>query len=177
MSAKRETTTRGIVTGRMQAGEGSARVLLYTEELGLVSAIAKSAREERSKLRPHLTIGTYGDYALVKGELGWRIVGATGTRNIHFILNDTAKQESCARVIGVVRSLVHGDGTNRELFEALWDFITTLPRIAIEDITPTEHRAVLGILAALGYVAQSDMNHPDLVSIINKGLMASGLAS
>ena len=56
MLQKREVHTRAIVIARRSAGEGSVRVSLYTEELGLVSALVTSAREERSKLRPHLMV-------------------------------------------------------------------------------------------------------------------------
>jgi DNA repair protein RecO len=183
MSPKRNVTTRGVVIGRMQAGEGSARVLLYTEELGLVHAIAKSAREERSKLRAHLTTGTYGAFALVRGERDWRVTGVTGAKNSHFALSaaasfaeaSKAKQEAVARVIGVVRSLVHGEGANHALFAVLWQFLEALPALGGDDVAPAEHRAVLAILASLGYVAPSDMDAPDIVSVINKGLMASGL--
>ena len=41
----REITVRGVVIGRRPIGEGSARISLYTDALGLVSAVAKSARE------------------------------------------------------------------------------------------------------------------------------------
>lgn len=177
MSARRELTTRGIVIGRTQAGEGSVRVQLYTEELGFVMPIAKSAREERSKLRPHLTTGTYGSYALVKGERDWRIVGATGTVNSHFILSgNPAGQESSARVIGVVRQMVHGEGANQDLFDTLWSFLASHRDRVPEAALAAEHQAVLGILASLGYVAPDDLASSDIVATINKGLMASGLS-
>lgn len=173
MSAKREVTTRAVVIGRAQAGEGSVRVHLYTEELGLVSAIAKSAREERSKLRAHLTTGTYGSFALVKGERGWRVTGATGTKNAHFVASDnTEAQIAFAHVIGVVRQLVHGEGANHQLFNALWGFVTVPP---MKKFLEAEQDTVLHILASLGYVAPTDMQSPDVVSVINKGLVASGL--
>lgn len=170
MSAKREVTTRGIVIGRTQAGEGSLRAHLYTEELGLVSAIAKSAREERSKLRAYLTTGTCGMYSLVRGREYWRVTGAVGA--VHSLMRrDPEEQGASARVIGVVRQLVHGEGANAALFAAFWEFLhNTNPLVA-------EHRAVAHILASLGYVAASDLDEPNLIEVINRGLAASGLVS
>lgn len=185
MSTKREITTRGVVIGRSPTGEGSIRAVIYTEALGYVAAVAKSAREERSKLRAHLTAGTVGTFTLVKGERDWRVTGACNTVHTHFVLGESAKpsyaeaskakQEAVGRILALVRSLVHGEGVDRGLYSALSDFLTTLPSTPLEEVTTAERRAALRILAALGYVSPSDMNSSDIVGVINRGLAASGL--
>lgn len=194
MSLKREVHTRGVVVARKAAGEGSVRVLIYTEELGLVHASAKSAREERSKLRPHLLPGTRGTYSLVKGKAEWRVTGAHGCRNTYYETPERAAHSCAARVFALVRQFVHGEGKDEGLFSALWEFLHSLPTLAAEDVRIAEYVAVLRILAALGYVAQTDgveefmsaeytgavlaraaARRRDLVELINQGLGASGL--
>ncbi len=195
MSGQREITAKGIVVARRAAGEGSVRVSLYTDALGLVTALAKSAREERSKLRPHLQVGTLGTYRLVKGRDIWRVTGATDTENIYFELgeNDSA-QKAAARVIQAVRQFVRGEGSDPYLFSSLIGFFETLPHIDERALPEAECVAVLRMLAALGYVAEDETtraflaasydgallekargSHRALVTRINEGINASGL--
>lgn len=160
MSKGSKAQTRGIVLRRASSGEGSVRVYLYTEALGLVSVIAKSAREERSKLRPHLQVGTYGSYDLVRGSGDWRAVGAVDTRSSYFSFsnNESAKQ-SAARVLSVLRQLVHGEDPDRELFTIVWRFLEALHTLPEEHIKHIERFAVFSMLSSLGYISTK---HPEL---------------
>lgn len=194
MSLKREVHTRGVVVARHAAGEGSVRALIYTEELGLVRAAAKSAREERSHLRAHLIPGTRGTYSFVKGKVEWRVTGAVGTRATYYECARDDQRLSAERVLSLVRQCVHGEGSDQELFVALYDFLASLPALTEREVQIAEYVAVLRILAALGYVAKTDgveefmsaeytaallaraeARRRDLVALINHGLGASGL--
>lgn len=191
---KREVHTKGVVVARRSAGEGSVRVQLYTEELGLVTAVATSAREERSKLRPHLIVGTAGTYSVVKGKNDWRLTGAYGARSTYFESPVHDARSAAARVVALVRQFVHGEGRDERLFTAVWEFMNAAPALSMEDVRIAEYVAVLRILSALGYVGEGiGMNHllgaeysaavlvaarerrADLVRIINDGIGASGL--
>lgn len=196
MSKSHDVTTRAVVVGRAQSGEGSARVFLYTEEFGLVSAFAKSAREERSKLRAHLQVGTSGSFTLVRGAHEWRVTGAYSTENLHFSLSENHDaQRAHSRVLSLVRQLVHGEEKNRELFQTLWDFFEALPQLETDTIKIAEYLAVLRMLASLGYVAPHpaiphihtiSFSPPDVLAIkpferelvhaINTALFSSGLS-
>ena len=191
---RREVHTRGIVVSRRAAGEGSVRVELYTEELGLVSAIAKSAREERSKLRPHLLVGTRGTYSLVRGKEVWRLTGAVKTKNFAFECVDDEGRCAGARLVSVVRQFVHGEGTDEGLFDALWNFYEVLSDLPPTHVAAAERIAVLQLLSSLGYVPQdpeiqkylvaaykddvlsdAERDRRTLVTAINEGFAASGL--
>jgi len=196
MSQSREVTTRGVVIGRAQAGEGSVRIFLYTEEKGLVGALAKSAREERSKLRPHLQIGSYGSYTLVKGSYDWRLVGAVDTNNSYFLLSEKKEaQEASARVLSVLRQLIQGEDMNTNLFQTLWNFLSVLATLSSEEIYIAERLAMVRILSSLGYVPtlrniphlegdtfevaslqELEPFKKELVKTINDALLASGLS-
>lgn len=195
MSVRHEITTEGIVIGRFSAGEGSVRVQMYTEALGLISALAKSGREERSKLRPHLQAGTHGTYTCIKGERDWRLLGAIGTHNYYFALaGRPAAQTAAARVVSVVRQLVHGEEVDARLYRALAGFLSALPSLADTEVRVAERLAVARILFSLGYVEGKAVPHlsgetyapaplkelvpfqHQLTVIINEGLSASGLS-
>ncbi|MES2134655.1 MAG: recombination protein O N-terminal domain-containing protein [Patescibacteria group bacterium] len=191
----REVTARGIVVARRSAGEGSVRISLYTDSLGLVSALAKSAREERSKLRPHLQVGTTGVFTLVKGRDVWRIIGATNTENSYFSLSGKSDaQEASARIIAVVRQFIRGEGSDPYLFSALFGFFTALPPMDQEYVLEAECVTVFRVLSALGYVREElatqafldiayDIgtlkavreSRPTLVRRINEAISESGL--
>ena len=190
---RREVHTRAVVIAWRGAGEGSARVLLYTEELGLVRAVVKSAREERSKLRPYLIPGTRGHYSLVKGQAEWRITGVGGAHTTYYECASDNARMSAERVLSLVRQFVQGEGKDEELFAALYEFLESLSALDQEDIQIAEYVAVLRVLAALGYVAKGDaaafmsaeytaalivrarQERKNLVSLINRGISASGL--
>ncbi|MEK7063631.1 MAG: DNA repair protein RecO [Patescibacteria group bacterium] len=190
---KREVHTRGVVVGRRAAGEGSVRVTLYTEELGLVSAVAKSAREERSKLRAHLVEGTRGTYSLVKGKEVWRLTGAVRTQNI-FYESPGDGAASASRVLSLMRQFIQGEGADAELFASVWEYLEALPTLQADDIRIAEYIVVLRMLAALGYIARGGVadellgaeysaallvlareRRKELVKVINDGIGASGL--
>lgn len=150
----RELTVKGVVVGRRIAGEESLRVHLYTDQLGLVSCVAKSARTERSKLRPHLLIGSFGVYSLVKGKDVWRVTGAWETDNV-FYSRSRVQNEGSARVFQTVRQFVRGEGSDPYLFSVLWNFAHRTRNINDEDVRDAECLAALRILASLGYVEES----------------------
>jgi recombinational DNA repair protein (RecF pathway) len=156
MSARREVVTEGFVLARASAGEGSARVLFYTKELGLVSALAKSAREERSQLRPHLLPGSSGIFRLVKGRDTWRVTGASRTTDSYFSLAGKKNaQDAAQRVLQGVRQFVHGEGADPELFSGLHAFFDSLHALPDEYAPDAENIAILKLLAGLGYVRGS----------------------
>jgi recombinational DNA repair protein (RecF pathway) len=188
----REIITRAIVMARHSAGEGSMRVQLYSENLGLVTALAKSGREERSKLRSHLQLGTRGVFRIVKGKDVWRVAGASETENVHFAAGEKKEnQEAASRVFSAVRQFVRGEGRDDVLFDTLWNFSTSLPLLAGEEVRSAESLAILRMLAALGYVAadhsfvtpsydaetlsRAFRERPVLIKTINEGIAASGL--
>ena len=150
---KREVHTKAVVIHRRAAGEGSVRVMLYTEELGLVTCIATSAREERSKLRAHLVAGTVGVYSLVKGKRDWRVMGAVRTINSMYVCVSDHERASIARILSMIRQFIHGEGRDADLYTALNEYVLTVPTLNDEDVVVAEYVAALNILAALGYVA------------------------
>jgi DNA repair protein RecO len=154
MSKKHDVQTRGIIINRFSSGEGSARVLLLTESCGLVSALVKSGREERSKLRAHSTVGTFGTFDLVRGREIWRFVGAVKTHHAYFDFQENvALQKAVARIFSVLRQLITGEEKDERLFGVVWDFLNALPHIRGDVVLYAERFTVLKILAILGYVS------------------------
>lgn len=190
-----KVTTRAIIIGTRAAGEGNLRMSFYTESLGLVSALATSAREERSQLRAHLQEGTFGFYTFILGKNTWRVTGAFQTKNIYFESRDNdPSMHAASRVIGIIRQLIHGEGYDHDLFASLWGFLAIAPTLHGKESRDAECLAILRTLSSLGYIEDAKdvrnflgsrydvsrleevrKTRPRLVRLINEGISASGL--
>jgi len=190
--------TQGFVLGSTNVGEAHRYISLFTRDLGLVHAHARSVREERSKLRFSLQNFSYGDISLVRGREIWRITGAQQYYNVYRdCLPDTNKQVLVSRLFSLVRRMVHGEEKNDYLFSVLIHALSFLREQSLdsESLKNFEYVTVLRILHALGYVSEKEyfkefahtpeVNHDTLASLtsvrsflvedINRALVASQL--
>ena len=83
----REYFTKALVLDQKNAGEYDKRIILFTEEMGKVSAKAKSARKITSKLSGHLQPGNLVQARLVEKN-GLQIVDALKISKLDFELAD-----------------------------------------------------------------------------------------
>ncbi len=146
--------TRGFILGNTPAGESNRFYKIFTEELGLLGAMAQGVREEKSKLRYSLQNFSRVTVDVVRGKEIWRITNAALESQLLNIKNDAAKLELFARIAFLVRRLVVGEGKNDNLFrdlERAADFLehSVLPRALFPAF---EALAAIHILARLGYL-------------------------
>ena len=180
-------TTRGIVLARRHAGESSMRILLLSEQHGLLYAKAVSSRKSSAKLTSATTPFAYGEYSLVRGKGEWRLVNVRDIANMYLdpLMSEPAK-ESLSKNAYLIRSLVHGEGDG-----VLYHIMMKAYRAYC---TPCHHKGVelsthLSLLNALGYAREGElpiatteeeyrhvasMTLP-YIELINKGLRASQL--
>jgi len=167
-------TTDSLVLGGADVGEGSRMLHLYTKEFGLVSAVARSVREARSKLRYGLQTMSRSDIALVRGKDVWRITGAREQLNYYYLFkSDQAKQDLALRLIGLVRRLVRGEEPHEAFFDLLTESFTFLAEHGLtkELLITLECVIVLRILSMLGYVGIL----PELEAVLRSGTLSEAL--
>jgi len=70
----REYYTPAIVLNITPKRDKDAQILLYTKDLGKISAIAKSVRKITSKLAGHLTIGSSADIRLIDAGGSYQLI-------------------------------------------------------------------------------------------------------
>lgn len=145
--------TTGFVLGSFSTGEADCFISLLTNDLGVVSAMAKSVRNIRSKLRYSLQEGSYSRIALVRGKEIWRITDAEEIARISPV-EDFGKVRVFSAISALVRRFVHGEERDEILFEIVHDIFFFLKEnhLSEEELSDTEILAGLRILAALGYV-------------------------
>lgn len=152
-------TTDGFVLGGVNTGEAHRYIFLYTSELGLVKGVARSVREERSKLRYGLQDFSFSTFRLVRGRDVWRIVGADVCFNAYYdCASDREKIVILSNTFMLVRRLVAGEERNKMLYAALQDGVLFLRNntITLNELKNFEHLFVLRILHALGYIRKTD---------------------
>lgn len=109
--------TEAIVLGGTPVGEADARVVLYTNEFGLIRARASAVRRENSRMRYALQSLAHTRVSLIRGATGWRVAGAVAIRSCAGAEHDAVS--SYARVTQLVIRLVSGEEKNQPLFEFL----------------------------------------------------------
>lgn len=158
-------TTKGFILGSAPNGEASKVYILYTEDFGLVRAKAQGARLLSSKLRYNLEDFSFATFSLVRGKEFWRITGSQAES-----LPAEGKLAR-ARILSLVKRLVHGEERNDKLF-------SVLARLATEESDPAEIDILAGILDALGYLDAASLrgkSRSESIAAINKALKESQL--
>ncbi|HEU0080857.1 MAG TPA: recombination protein O N-terminal domain-containing protein [Candidatus Paceibacterota bacterium] len=163
-------STRGFILGSAPSGEASKLYSIYTEDFGLVRAKAQGVRLIQSKLRYGLEDYSFCALSLVRGREVWRV---TGVQSLEAGDGSAKKGEALrarARVLNLVRRLVHGEEKNGELFDAL----TGLTK----DDQAAEVRTLSLVLSALGYLdlkALEGKTERETVGEINRALKETQL--
>lgn len=154
-------TTRGFVLGSIERGESNKVFLIYTENFGLVRALAQGVRLEASKLRYSIDDFVYGEFSLVRGRELWRL---TGSSRIDGGSDDIATRQTIARVLHLVRRLVHGEEKNELLFDALLSMHERSVSVSNSMLFAFELISLLRVLSALGYLGAITPLSPTIIS-------------
>ena len=177
--------TPAFVLGSVLRGVGSKLVSLFTRELGFLTAIAQSAREERSKLRYGLQDSSCSDITLVRGKEFWRLTRAECILNVASELRDSPEAaRMVGRICALLRRLLAGEEKNEPLFNALAEgFRFVIGKPSKQSVEGTEIVLVLRVLYFLGYLAPRGefdpfLSHTNLwdESVISKALLFRTLA-
>jgi len=192
-------TTRGCIIHASAYREADKIISIYTEDFGLISAVAAGVRSSASKLRYHTQDFSVRQFSLVNGRDIWRLVGAEEISGV--ISLDPADSSDApavyARVLSLIRRLVRGEEKNEQVFLTLFSLHNLLSNKENSSVNTLalETLAVFRILHALGYIKSDKLIEPliepmemnpslialtkplasQLISAINKGLTESHL--
>ena len=126
-------TTEAIVLRARKQGETSKIVTLYTREFGKLNAIAKGARELKSKFGASLEMFTFASVVIYKREkqdalnLLSKADTISGNRGISQSLK---KMEAATAILELLLQAMHDEEANGELFSSLSE---TLQRISTSE--------------------------------------------
>ncbi len=148
--------TDAIVCGSRHHNTADKNYLLFTRELGMLWATARSIREERSRQRYALQDFSLVRVSLVRGKTGWRVGSTEAIGNPFMSAVGRQARGGVTYLIKQLRRYVHGE---QPLTAAFDDMLTALTAIAsLEDvfaITAWQNVTMTRLLHSLGYVGSS----------------------
>lgn len=186
--------TKGIILWSKTEGDDSKRVHIFTEIFGFVNAKIQGVRQNHSKLRPGAQDFSVGDFSLVHGRGGWKVVGVKSKKNIFELLHHSKeKLKVSANVLKLLKKLTGEEEANASLFNIVSNFLDFIIDAKEDNISLAECLVLLRILHSLGYmrydpdlsipISYSEMQIKDLemiapkrskvINLINESLKAT----
>jgi len=144
-------TTKALVCGTYNNNTADRSYLLFTRELGMLYAAARSVREERSKQRYSLQDFSLIRVSLVKGKTGWRIGSVAAEVNYFAEAIEKESRGSVVKLFRLLRRFYSGEEPHAELFDYVVASLFLLTK-------PLQHRSFVEqvveskVLLELGYV-------------------------
>jgi len=133
-----------------------------TENLGLLTARVQGGRNLHSKLRSGTQDFSFGEFSLVSGKGGWRLVSARTEKNFfENFRNSPAKLKISGNILTLIKKLVAeearlndeaGQEAKMPLFAVVLNFFNFLVFAREQDIALAECLTLVRILHSLGYM-------------------------
>lgn len=150
-------TTIGIVLDGKPSGEADKYYSIFTKELGLIIASAKSVRFNQSKLRFSLDDYSLLECSFIRGKHGWKITSCREIANIYkHYFEKTETRDTALRILHLLKKLIQGEEKNEALFTLVFNALEFLKanQLREKELKAFECVALLRILSTLGYVKE-----------------------
>jgi recombinational DNA repair protein (RecF pathway) len=161
--------TKGIVVSSKIEGDSNKYLNIFTENFGLLNARVQGARNIHSKLRGGCQDFSLGEFSLVHGKSGWKVVSARTEKNLfEEFRNSSDKLKIVGNILNLVKKLVSEEShisltsaklpTESGVFNIIYNFFNFLIKAKENEIALAECLTLMRILHALGYMRHD----PDL---------------
>jgi DNA repair protein RecO (recombination protein O) len=148
--------TKAFIINAIPNGEADSIIIMYTEDFGLISAIAKGLRDMKSKLRYSLQELSFGTVALVRGREFWRVTNAATEISLFNKALAPSLRNVLASILAFVKRFSPGEDRNNDIFESLKQISSFLFRhqkdISAEDASIVVLVTQMRIMYSLGYI-------------------------
>jgi DNA repair protein RecO (recombination protein O) len=118
--------SKGIVLRSIRYGEADRILDLYTQDTGLVSAIAKGIRRTRSRFGGRLEPLSCVDFLAYEGRTLDTITQVEVLRSFRGVRENLSRLEAAGSMVGVVRALSGEDQADRRVFNLLYHALDAL---------------------------------------------------
>lgn len=164
--------TPGIVLSGRAEGADSRRAYIFTRDFGLISVKIQGARNLCSRLRAGSQDLTLGEFSLVHGKVGWRLVSARPRKNLFEVFRDQPeKLRIICNISNLIKKLIGEEAklkneTNHKhsnIFVVLDNFFDFLQNAQMSEVTLAECLILMRILHGLGYM----QHDPEFVMLLS----------
>lgn len=147
--------SKGIVLRSIRYGEADRILDLYTQDAGLISAIAKGIRRTKSRFGARLEPLSCVDFMAYGGRTLDTVTQVEVLRSFHGVREDLARFEAAGRMVQAVRALSGGDEADRRVFNLLYHALDSLESRE-SGYGAVEAAFVLKLTILAGYAPQLD---------------------
>ncbi len=142
-------SSMALVVESRPYSEADRMITCYTREYGLISAVAKSVRLEKSKLRYALALYSMSEISLVKGKEIWRLTSAIYEKSF------SANAQAVKKILSTLKRLIGEEIPDQFLFDALRAYLEYMHQKGEIDAKAAEVGIMLHILNRSGYLQAS----------------------
>ncbi len=161
--------TKGIVVGSKIEGDSSKRANIFTENFGLISARVQGGRNIRSKLRSGCQDFSFGDFSLVHGKSGWRVVSSRAEKNFFELFrNFPDKLKIVGNILNLIKKLTSEEEAHTPLFSVVSNFLNFLVTAKEQDIALAECLTLLRALHILGFMGHDPETYSSNILLGNR---------
>lgn len=145
--------TKGVVLSGKNEENDSRRVCLFTEQFGVISAKVQGARNVKSRLRGGVQDFSLGEFSLIRGRSGWKVVSMRAESNLFEIFkNDAEKLKITGNIFGLLKKLVSEEIPSTPLFSVVSNFLDFIKGAKKGEVILAECLTLMRILYILGYM-------------------------
>ena len=117
---------KGIVLRSIRYGEADRIIELYTQEAGLISAIAKGIRRTKSRFGGRLEPLSCVEFLAYKGRTLDTITQVEVLRSFRGVRENLARLKAASGMVATVKALSGGDEADRRVFNLLYHALDAL---------------------------------------------------
>jgi recombinational DNA repair protein (RecF pathway) len=119
--------TKGLVIAGQIEDHDSRRITIFTEDLGLVRSKVQGGRSLASKLRVGAQDFSFGEFSLICGKGGWKIVSIRPEKNFFEILKGRpGRLKMMANVLNLIKKIMAEEKSEPEIFKIILNFLNFL---------------------------------------------------
>ena len=148
--------SKGIVLRSIRYGEADRILDLYTQEAGLISAIAKGIRRTRSRFGGRLEPLSCVEFLAYEGRTLDTITQVEVLRSFRGVRENLARLKAASGMVATVRALSGGDEADRRVFNLLYHALDALEGRE-EGVKSVEAAFGLKLSVLAGYTPRLDV--------------------
>lgn len=148
--------TNGFVLRSFPLKEHNKKLILLTEDFGVIQVNAQSVRKIESKLQPLIQDFSLSEVVLVFGRQGWKLTNAKIIKNLYYSLREE-KIEILVRIFTIILRLIPEEQKHPEIFDIVKKSADFLEKNSNEEVVINylEVVSILKILHQLGYIGEN----------------------
>ncbi len=145
--------TEGLIMDSNEYGEAGKILQLLTPHFGIITLFAVGVREQKSKMRSSLNIGTQANFDFVEGKEVRRLTGVFEKKVYTKIFESVEKRNVYLHIVSFLKRVVLGEVEHADMFDSIILGLDYLENIVDKsfDLEIIEIIIILNILSHLGY--------------------------